>query len=499
MLVSLAGLPGVARALALEENAGLPLLVLDDAGPMALGEWLERRPMELAAFLPLALRMAETVAALHARGVVHRDVNPSNIVLDAGGEHPTLVDFGAAATLAGVSPARADLSGTLAGTLPYMAPEQTGRMGRVVDHRADLYALGATYYQMLTGAPPFTSTDPVELVHAHLARPPVPAVVGRSPGAGGAVGPGAEAAGEDAGGAVPERRGAGGRPEARAGGLAIGGAAGGASSWDGAISALRWPSACTGGSTSWASCARRSSGRRPGTAGWCWSTGPAGIGKSALVMGFGGGLPSRRGRWPGASSSSSRATSPIRPWSRRSAGWRGAGWTGPASERETWRAALLEALGRNAAVMTELIPELGSLLGELPVARAAGSGRGRAAVSADVRGLRAGAGGTPAPAVPVRRRPAVGRSRLPEAAGPAGHRPRHPAPAADRRLSQRGVSVRDIRCPWALDEVRAAGRHGGRPLPAGAAGRRGGDRRSAWTRCAASPPRSRRWGGWCAG
>ena len=115
MLASLAGVPGVVRALALEENAGLPLLVLDDAGPITLGEWLERKPLELAAFLPLALRMAETVAALHARGVVHRDVNPRNVVLDAGGEHPTLVDFGTATTLAGVSPDADALAGTLGG------------------------------------------------------------------------------------------------------------------------------------------------------------------------------------------------------------------------------------------------------------------------------------------------------------------------------------------------------------------------------------------------
>ena len=79
MLVSLAGVAGVVQALGLEENAGLPLLVLDDAGPIRLSDRLDRKPMELGAFLPLALRLAETVAVLHARGVVHRDVNPSNV------------------------------------------------------------------------------------------------------------------------------------------------------------------------------------------------------------------------------------------------------------------------------------------------------------------------------------------------------------------------------------------------------------------------------------
>jgi serine/threonine protein kinase len=93
---------------------------------------------------------------------LHRDLNPTNIVVGPG-ERLTLVDFGAATVLDGPGvPAR------LAGALPYLAPEETGRMNRLVDERADLYALGATFYEMLTGGPPISTSDPLAAVHAQL-------------------------------------------------------------------------------------------------------------------------------------------------------------------------------------------------------------------------------------------------------------------------------------------------------------------------------------------
>src|SRR6185437_2169427 len=101
-----------------------------------------------------------------------RDIIPANIVLSGDGG-PCLVDFASASLLAEVRP---DFSHhtQIVGTLAYLAPEQTGRTGRSVDQRADLYALGATLYDLATGAPPFGSGDPLRLVHAHLARVPEP-------------------------------------------------------------------------------------------------------------------------------------------------------------------------------------------------------------------------------------------------------------------------------------------------------------------------------------
>ena len=448
MLVSLAGVAGVVQALALEENAGLPLLVLDDAGPIRLGDRLDRKPMELGAFLPLALRLAETVAVLHARGVVHRDVNPSNVVLDATGEQPTLVDFGTATTFAGVSPdvdaLAGSSAGTLAGTLAYMAPEQTGRMGRVVDHRADLYALGATYYQMLTGAPPFTSAGSGGAGACPPGAPAGSSDGGRSPSAGGAVGSGVEAAGQDAGGALPERRGAGGGSAAGAGGLAIGRAPGKLRAGSGRSGAGHGRAAARPASSELGELRAAFERAAAGDSRLVLIDGPAGIGKSALVFCFGRGLTSARPlAWGKFEQFPGDVPYPalVEAFRRLARGW----LDGPESERAAWRAPLLRALGRNAAVMTELIPELRSLLGELPAPAPLGPVEAERRFQLTLQRVRAGAGRALAPAVPVRRRSAVGRSCVAEAAGPAGHGPRHPPPAADRRLPQRGGRPADIR------------------------------------------------------
>ncbi|WP_169792422.1 diguanylate cyclase [Actinoplanes rectilineatus] len=130
-------------------------------------------PWPAGPLVDLALHLAEVLAGVHRRGVVHRDVSPANILIGADGR-PTLIDFELA-----VLPARDRdepvAPGEPAGTLPYLAPEQTGRTGQAVDHRADLYALGATLYELATGAPPFgRDREPLDLIHDHLARVPTP-------------------------------------------------------------------------------------------------------------------------------------------------------------------------------------------------------------------------------------------------------------------------------------------------------------------------------------
>jgi predicted ATPase/signal transduction histidine kinase len=108
---------------------------------------------------------------VHARGVVHRDINPFNWVV-AENRTLTLIDFDGATAPSGMDTSIASPPQS-AGLLLYMSPEQTGRMNRLVDHRSDLYGLGATFYEMLTGGPPFPLRDPIELMHAHLALAPV--------------------------------------------------------------------------------------------------------------------------------------------------------------------------------------------------------------------------------------------------------------------------------------------------------------------------------------
>ncbi|AUX43458.1 protein kinase [Sorangium cellulosum] len=165
--------PGVARPLALEGPAGAPVLVLEDAGPEDLERRLARGPLALDVFFDVAIALADTCARIHASGVVHRAIAPGRVVLGAGGQ-VTLVHFVDAAELTSV-PGAVKLDQLAA--LPFMSPEQLGRMDRFVDWRSDLYALGATFHAMLTGAPPFQDPDPLALVHAHMARSPVPAHV----------------------------------------------------------------------------------------------------------------------------------------------------------------------------------------------------------------------------------------------------------------------------------------------------------------------------------
>src|SRR5215472_16242008 len=160
-----------ARPLELVRDVGRTMLVLEHAG----GEPLDRllgAPMQVGHFLRLAIAIAAALGKLHQRGLVHKDIKPVNILVNGATGDVRLTGFGIASRLPrerqSLHPPE-----TIAGTLAYMAPEQTGRMNRSIDSRSDLYALGVTFYQMLTGALPFTAADPMEWVHCHLARRPV--------------------------------------------------------------------------------------------------------------------------------------------------------------------------------------------------------------------------------------------------------------------------------------------------------------------------------------
>ncbi len=166
--------PGVVRLLAVEGTDGAPSrLVLEDAGLQNLQQRIDAGPLPVDLFFGIATSLAETVARLHARRVVHGALAPARVILGAEGR-VTLVHFEDASGLAEARPLE---PARLGRALTWIAPEQSGHMNRPVDARADLYALGAIFYAMLTGAPPFRSTDPLELVHAHLAQVPVPAAI----------------------------------------------------------------------------------------------------------------------------------------------------------------------------------------------------------------------------------------------------------------------------------------------------------------------------------
>jgi len=160
------------RPLALVREHGRTMLVLEDPG----GEPLARQigaPMQVETFLRLGLGISAALGKLHRSGLVHKDLKPAKILIDCPDGQVRLTGFGLASRLPRERQAP-DPPETIAGTFAYMAPEQTGRMNRSIDSRSDLYALGIIFYQMLTGTLPFVATDPIEWVHCHVARRPVP-------------------------------------------------------------------------------------------------------------------------------------------------------------------------------------------------------------------------------------------------------------------------------------------------------------------------------------
>src|SRR5438132_3513004 len=148
------------------------VLVLEDPGGEPLHRFIQG-PMETKQFLRFAVGLTTAISQLHARELIHKDLKPSNVLVDAATGHVWLTGFGIASRLPRERQAP-EPPEFIAGTLPYMAPEQTGRMNRSIDSRSDLYSLGVMLYEMLTGVLPFTASDPMEWVHAHIARQPVP-------------------------------------------------------------------------------------------------------------------------------------------------------------------------------------------------------------------------------------------------------------------------------------------------------------------------------------
>jgi serine/threonine protein kinase len=152
------------------------MLVLEDPGGVPLDRLLDRcqgQPIELSRFLRIAIGLATALGQVHRRGLIHKDIKPANIMVDVASGSAWLTGFGIASRLPRERQAP-EAPEVIAGTLAYMAPEQTGRMNRSIDSRSDLYALGVTLYEMLTGTLPFKATDPMGWVHCHIARRPDP-------------------------------------------------------------------------------------------------------------------------------------------------------------------------------------------------------------------------------------------------------------------------------------------------------------------------------------
>src|SRR5690349_4946363 len=159
MLRALDGL-AVVRAVELGYFEDRPAVVMELFPGPGMDEWLDG-PLDLERFLQVAIAIATAVATIHDRGVIHCDLKPSNILIDPETLAVCIADFGVAASLDGMLSIQA---AGLVGSLPYLSPERTGRTNISVDSRSDLYSLGATFYELITGRLPFEFATPLELI-----------------------------------------------------------------------------------------------------------------------------------------------------------------------------------------------------------------------------------------------------------------------------------------------------------------------------------------------
>lgn len=161
----------VISCLGLAEQETRLSLILEDFGGESLDKLIESRPLTCFEVLEIALQVTQALGDIHAAGIVHGNVNPSNLVWNSETGQLKIIDFSTATAPWLPPPLTAD-GRKLQGSLAYMSPEQTGRLNRGIDHRSDFYSLGATLYQLFVKTPPFSSTDTLEMVHAHIARTP---------------------------------------------------------------------------------------------------------------------------------------------------------------------------------------------------------------------------------------------------------------------------------------------------------------------------------------
>ncbi|MGB3298697.1 MAG: AAA family ATPase [Phormidesmis sp.] len=167
-------LSGIVRFYGIESYGNSYALIMEDFGGVSLAQYVQAHSLSLVQILAIAHQLAEILHSLHQSRIIHKDIKPANILIHPESQQIKLIDF----SIASLLPREAQEiqnPNILEGTLAYLAPEQTGRMNRGIDYRADFYAFGVTLYELLTGALPFAAIEPLELVHCHIAKSPLSA------------------------------------------------------------------------------------------------------------------------------------------------------------------------------------------------------------------------------------------------------------------------------------------------------------------------------------
>ncbi|MFB2894656.1 AAA family ATPase [Aerosakkonemataceae cyanobacterium BLCC-F50] len=167
--------PRIVKTYSLQTYQNGYALVMEDFGGVSLSDYFqvrEKLPAQLLPeFLSIALVLCDAIDLLYRERVIHKDIKPSNILINPQTKEVKLIDFSIASLLPRETQTLLNPN-VLEGTLAYISPEQTGRMNRGIDYRTDFYSLGVTFYELLTGELPFQSNDPMKLVHCHIAKPP---------------------------------------------------------------------------------------------------------------------------------------------------------------------------------------------------------------------------------------------------------------------------------------------------------------------------------------
>ncbi len=164
-------LEGAIKTYALEKHENTLTIIFEDIQGESLDKLMSGKSFSLEESLALAIKIVDALGGIHAADIIHKDINPSNIILNQATGRLKIIDFGISTILAREEP-EIKSPDVLEGTLAYISPEQTGRMNRSLDYRADFYSLGVTFYEIICGKLPFESVDPLELVHSHIAREP---------------------------------------------------------------------------------------------------------------------------------------------------------------------------------------------------------------------------------------------------------------------------------------------------------------------------------------
>ncbi|MDJ1184889.1 AAA family ATPase [Roseofilum casamattae] len=165
------GLSGAIAAYDLQSYQNTLVIVLEDFGGKSLRNLYQNTQFTFTQLLQIFIKIADALGQLHAANIIHKDINPANIVFNPKTEILKVIDFGISTRLSKESPALKNPN-SLEGTLAYISPEQTGRMNRSLDYRSDFYSLGISYYELLTKELPFATKDELELVHCHIAKQP---------------------------------------------------------------------------------------------------------------------------------------------------------------------------------------------------------------------------------------------------------------------------------------------------------------------------------------